>query len=202
MTLQRDSSSLKLLLSDNGKLCTTCCPGDLPDPNEMPSVCGVCSVVQPLQIKLTFSNFQDANPGVCTTASGTGRWGHFPTGTAALLNGSHILNFNNSCLYRKDIAVDYDRDIFATSDCSDGASNRNSQVLRIQANGIGGGVSVSVSYFSPDQDVVFTGTIPYTGGDVCFDTSNTVNNTHIGGPCTLEGNSIDLPATGTVGVAI
>lgn len=202
MTLKRSASSLKLLISANGKLCTTCCPGDLPDPNEMGSVCANCSVVQPLKVRLVLSGFQDANSTTCTR--GQSHASKYTGGTADILNGSHLLPWDNLCFYKKDISANLVYSGWDDLDCSDpeaGGSPFTCVGLRLWANDIGSGVSIGVMYLTP-QEVIFSGTIPYTGGDVCFNTDNTINNTYIGGPCTLQGMSAVDPATGTIGIQI
>ncbi len=201
VTAAWDTSNLVALEDGSGLACTNCCgePG-LPDPNEMEAICARCVDTQPLKVRLDFSNFQDADPGVCTLASGTGRAAHFPQGTTALLGNGLILDFVSGCLYLKDIVVDYDRDIYSTGDCSDEPSVRNSQVLRITAVGNPGKLTIIIQYLDADQDVVFVGEISYSG-DPCFGTNNTVNNTHIGGPCSISGIVL-TPATGTVGITI
>ena len=191
--VSRDSSGIS-------KLCSDCCVEQLPDPNEQAAICAYCVDTQPLKVRVDFSGFQDADPEVCTTASGTGVRALFPVGTAARLNGGLILDFVSGCLYLKDITVDYDRDIFSTGDCSDEPSNRNSQVLRVTAEGKSGRITIIAQYIDFDQDVVFVGEIIYDG-DPCFETENTVNNIHIGGPCSISG-IVATPATGTAGVTI
>ena len=205
MSLARNSSTLKLLRSSNGKLCTTCCDA-LPDPNTMPSECGNCAVTQPLALRLNFSGFTDANPATCTFAGGVGQ-SKFSGGTAAVLNGnSFVLPHNAGCGYRLDISVGITYPLWegggACVDPESPASPIVNTFMRFQADDIGTGVQISVQYLAVRQLVVFTGVIPYTGGDVCFDTTNTVNNTLIGGPCSLQGLSVVLPATGTVGIDI
>ncbi len=199
-----DTSNLAALTKD-GVQCETCC-APLPDPNTMPSECGDCAVTQPLALRLSFSGFTDANPTVCTFAGGVGQ-SKFSGGTAAVLNGnSFILPHVSGCSYRLDIDVGITYPLWegggACVDPESPGSPFTNTFMRFQAVDIGTGVQVSIMYLPVRQLVIFTGVIPYTGGDVCFDTANTVNNTLIGGPCSLEGLSVVLPATGIVGIDI
>ena len=189
----RDSSGIS-------KLCSTCC-------NTIPSVCAVCSGTQPATLNLNLSNFVDANPAICTTAtlfSGANRWAHFPIGTAALLNGSHILPHISGCIYQKTIAVSYTPDLFSDNICTIDVSDRVLAFLHLRALGQLFNVGVNIWYqvnLSAAQEAVFTGNIFYVGDEVCFDVANTVNNTWDRGPCKTDGIG-GAVATGTAGISL
>ncbi len=200
VTASWDTSTLTVLASSATALaCTTCCGAiikpPLPDPNTQGATCGHCSVTQPIKLRVLFEGFIDFL--LCVNHDGAFRYAKWPAGTAALLNGYHILDHVGGglpCTYRKNIPVNVSFSNWSNDTCSDppiGGSPYTATNLRIQATGIAGGVEFLIQYQSSFSSTVFFGTLVYGSGESCFDTVETASNTFAGGPC----------ATGLVGIA-
>ncbi len=181
----------------NSKLCTTCC-----FPGQIPTVCDACdNEFMPAKILIVLAGFVDADPDACLEADGVNRFGKFPTGTAAVLNGVHIADHGGfiatDCGYSIGIEVDdYDRDTWGQSDCTGvGPIVRSSSELRIRAiASTGFGIDIDVFYRTPHQQTVFVGDILYAGEDSCFDIIDSAidpiaTNQHIGGPVNGTGTA-------------
>ncbi len=195
MTLQRDSSSLKLLVSDNGLLCTTCCPGDLPDPNEQSATCQYCDGVQPIKVRVIISDLVDVDPSACTPMIHITREGKFPNGIAEIMNNTFIVPHvpGIPCRYNLNIPIDYTFEYWNVG-CPIGPPDEVVvcdvawlRVTQMTATNIAIQCTIKNTASGKGASVFFS-TRAKTGG--CFESSNQFDTDGSTGPCAETGTAI------------
>ncbi len=217
VTVAFNPSTLKVLMSSASPLvCTSCCTikPPLPDPNRQNAACTHCGApfpgsTQPIKLRVLFEDFVDFTG--CARYDGPlpCRCYVFPAGSAALLNGYHILDYLGpsspfQCIYRKVIPVNISVNVWCAEECDDEVDLvLTATFMRITATGTAGGVSFLCQYIDGTGVVssVFFGSLVYGGGESCFGTVAQAANTVVGGPCATTGCSEPFPgtiATGTM----
>ncbi len=170
----------------------------------------------PLEIDLTFSGITDC---ICWVAA---PWACTPGGQAAALNGTHRLVWDSGCVWKKVFAFGPIRESRSSIDCADCAgqalctmdwreytikATENAGNIVVTVDVLGDGLSPGTAppcvSQGPGYEVTietFNATITYSGGESCFNTSNSGSNI---GACGVKlGGDYPIIESGSVTVAI